>query len=264
ERPDWCTLTVDGSAACCMRIESPKRLRNGGWLHRLRDDDDWRGRPRVRRVILTTKHMSVADFGRLAEQYASAVTPSMLHALASRLGVAPEALARLRIGWDGSAWTFPMSDSAGRVTGIRRRFLDGRKLSVKGGHEGLFVPTDLPADGLVLIAEGPTDTAALLTLGFDAVGRPSCRGGVGLVCDLVRDRPAVIVADGDRPGQLGAEILAVALAAQCPSVRVIRPPSGINDARAWLRSGATARHVRAVIDAADSVHLGIKTKAASC
>jgi len=30
-KPDWCTYT--GSSACCMRIESLRPLRNGGWLH---------------------------------------------------------------------------------------------------------------------------------------------------------------------------------------------------------------------------------------
>lgn len=70
------------------------------------------------------------------------------------------------------AWTFPVSDAAGVLTGIRLRLADGRKLSVRGGPEGLFVPADLGQPERLLIAEGPTDTASLLDLGLAAVGRP--------------------------------------------------------------------------------------------
>jgi hypothetical protein len=132
-------------------------------------------------------------------------------------------------------------------------------LSCKGGREGLFVPADLPDDGLLLVAEGPTDTAALLTLDFAAIGRPSCAGGVRLVCDRARGRDAVIVADADEPGRRGAAALANVLTLYCASVRVLRPPDGIKDARAWLRAGGTRADVQAAIDAAQPIRIGIKT-----
>ena len=37
DKGDWCTLSTDGSVACCMRTESDSRVHNGGWLHRLTD-----------------------------------------------------------------------------------------------------------------------------------------------------------------------------------------------------------------------------------
>ncbi len=194
----------------------------------------------------------------MAERYAAAVGADALARFAAELSVSVEALQRLRIGWDGEAWTFPMADAAGVVTGIRRRLLNGRKLSVKGGREGLFVPVELPTSDLLLITEGPTDCAALLTLGFASVGRPSCRGGVPLVCDVARGRDAVIVADCDEPGRLGAETLAVALALACPSARVIRPPAGIGDARAWVQAGGTHADVQRTINAAETLRFGIK------
>jgi hypothetical protein len=79
-----------------------------------------------------------------------------------------------------------MMDVAGRVQGIRLRFSNGRKLAVRGGREGLFVPSGLAATNQLLICEGPTDTAALLDLGFAAVGRPSCAGGTRLLVELLR------------------------------------------------------------------------------
>jgi hypothetical protein len=40
EKPDWCSLTgVEGAieVVVCMRVESDKQCKNGGWLHRLRE-----------------------------------------------------------------------------------------------------------------------------------------------------------------------------------------------------------------------------------
>jgi len=116
---------------------------------------------------------------------------------------------------------------------------------------------------LLLIAEGPTDTAAILDLGFSAVGRPSCTGGVNLLVELVRTlKPSgvVIVADGDAPGQRGAETLATVLVAYSASVRIIAPPSGVKDAREWKRSGATSADVQQTIDAAPVRKLSVSTQ----
>jgi DNA primase len=175
--------------------------------------------------------------------------------LALALGVSAESLRRLSVGWSPKhrAWSFPMSNAAGDVLGIRLRLPGGRKLSVKGGKEGLFLPEGIDAGGPLLVCEGPTDTAALLDLGFNVVGRPSCTGGVKLLVELVRKhRPegVVIVADADAPGQRGAERLAAVLLAYSASVRIIAPPAPIKDARAWRQGGAMAADVQAAIDAA--------------
>jgi DNA primase len=154
-----------------------------------------------------------------------------------------------------------MQDAAGDVLGVRLRLAGGKKISVKGGREGLFIPGPHPdplpegegTGGLLLVCEGATDTAALLDLGFSAVGRPSCTGGVKLLVELVqRRRPegVVIVADGDASGQRGAESLAAVLRAYAAAVRIVAPPAGVKDGREWKRRGATAADVQAAIDAA--------------
>ena len=134
------------------------------------------------------------------------------------------------MGWSTAyrAWSFPMSDPAQHVVGIRLRRPDGTKLSVPGGKEGLFIPVGQPtgpAGARLLICEGVTDTAALLDLGFPAVvGRPSCSGGVALIVALVQERrPAevVLMADADEPGVRGANNLASVLVAYGPAVRVV-------------------------------------------
>jgi hypothetical protein len=313
EKPDWCMFAGEASnpdAVICARIESPKRCGESGWLHHLRHDGPtWS--PRVRRIELSARRIALTpgpspkgqgdegenifskgqgdnifskgreeiDFDKLAADCAAAVRPEALDKLAVALGVSVESLRRLRVGWSAKhrAWAFPMSNATGMVTGIRLRLPGGKKLSVRGGKEGLFIPEGLPTESphpsplpkgegtsvsspslstnhyppttTLLIAEGPTDTAALLDLGFDAVGRPSCMGGVKLLIDFVQHKKPtniVIVADADAPGQRGAESLATVLLAYSQSVRIIAPPSGVKDAREWRRSGATAADVQQV------------------
>jgi phage/plasmid primase-like uncharacterized protein len=263
-RPDWCLVARDGTAAICARIESPKRCGEAGWLHRLRDDPLRPTGRLVRSIALPTagpRH----DLARLADEFARAVDQTFLVSFASSLGLTADSLRRLRVGWadDQRAWAFPMTNPSGVVLGIRMRGPDGRKFAVKGGKEGLFLPQGIEArPRTVLVCEGPTDAAALLDMGFlNVAGRPNCTGGVKLLVDLIRLRrpdEVVIVADGDAPGQRGAGNLASVLVAHAPAVRVIQPPTGIKDARDWLRAGATHQDVRAAIDATPARRLVVR------
>ena len=261
-KPDWCTVTADGSAVCCMRVASEKRLRNGGHVHRL-TPDDWH-RPHVRRIELPAwKRRPVRVFGDLGSRYEAAAGDSTVARLATQLGVSAESLRRLHIGHDGRAYTFPMRTPNRSVCGIRLRYPNGRKLSVQGGREGLFLPdpaTDEPEPGPLYVCEGPTDTAALLTLGLDAIGRPSCRGAVRLTSDVSKGRDIVVFADGDAPGQSGAKALVCTLALYCQSVRLIRPPDGAKDVRQWVQRGATRADVQRLVECAARETLTITAK----
>ncbi|MBI2481514.1 MAG: toprim domain-containing protein, partial [Planctomycetia bacterium] len=235
-RPDWCLYAgPDGnpSAVICTRIESEKRCGDAGWLHRLRDDRDWRP-SRTRRVVIHDRAPQDGehrDFDNLATRFEQAIGVDALEELAGNLCVSGDSLRQLRTGWSAArcAYSFPMSDSSGRVVGIRLRLLGGGKISVDGGKEGLFVPRVLDPNVGLLICEGPTDTAAILDLGFNAIGRPSCSGGLKLIVDLVQRRQpsqVVVIADRDAPGQQGAENLAAVLVAYSAAVRVIAPSAG--------------------------------------
>jgi DNA primase len=157
-----------------------------------------------------------------------------------------------------------MTDAAGNVLGIRLRRPNGLKFAVTGGKEGLFIPSVVEEDtsSPLLAPEGPTDTAALLQMGFtNVVGRPNCTGGIKLLTELVcrrKPREAVVVSDGDEPGRRGADNLASVLVAYAPKVRVIGPPAGIKDVRDWLRAGATRQEVEEAIRAAASRQLVIR------
>jgi len=271
-KPDWCLFAGPDeapNAAICARTESPKRCGEGGWLHVLRTDGPaWpRWRRTLRRAvgIMADAKRPGIDFDRLARECQAAVKPEALGQLAGNLGLSARSLRRLAVGWSAEhrAWTFPMRNAAGDVVGIRLRLPRGRKLSVKGGREGLFIPDGLHPGGRLLICEGPTDTAAMLDFGFEAVGRPSCTGGVKHLCELVRRldvHDVVIVADQDAPGQRGANRLASTLVAYVAVVRVITPPGDVKDARAWKRAGATAADVLAAIDATKPRRLHVTTK----
>ena len=279
EKPDWCMFTGEPNiptAAICARTESPKACGEGGWLHVLRDDGPtwapWRRSIRVAVRMMGEPSNGKTDFGKLAADLPSGVRPEALDKLAVALGVSVESLRRLGIGWSAKhrAWTFPMSNAAGDVLGIRLRLPGGKKLSIKGGHEGLFIPEGIDAHGLLLVCEGPTDTAAMLDLGSSAVGRPSCTGGVKLLVEFVKGiEPSgvVIVADGDAPGQRGAESSGIGSTRLLGNgVAFIVSPAGIKDAREWKRRGATAADVQAAIDAAPvrKLQMSIRKRKAGC
>ncbi|MDB5298030.1 MAG: hypothetical protein JWO31_4013, partial [Phycisphaerales bacterium] len=156
-------------------------------------------------------------------------------------------------------WTFPLRDPDGSVVGIRVRTRSGKKYAVTGSDgSGLFVPSGLTGITQLILPEGPTSAAALLTAGFAAAGRPNNAAGADQAVRLCRRlRPTRVVVLGDNdfkppddkfpagrwPGREGAESVATALRRAVPDVRVVLPPGpdhglgpdGVKDARAWLR-----------------------------
>ena len=170
--------------------------------------------------------------------------PDMQEGLAFGLGLDGASFTALDVRYNAAkeAMIFPMRDAEGRISGLRYRHITtGRKWSEKGSKDGLFYSA--PAlhapcpNGLLYITEGPTDTAAALSLGVEAVGRSSCTSGTQLLIDFIRARrvrSVRIVADNDAPGWDGARRLSATL--PVPS-RIILPPPGLKDLRAWYRSG---------------------------
>ena len=164
------------------------------------------------------------------------------------LCVSRGSLERLGVGWDGEALTFPMRNEDGEIVGIRRRLPDGKKLSVRGGREGCFVPTGtMEVEPVVYVTEGPTDTAAALDLGLYAIGRPSCNGGGYIISRLTANKAVVIVSDNDTAGHNGAVALRRLIEPYCRWVRVVMPPC--KDLRRWLIEGATHNDVVSLPDA---------------
>lgn len=262
-RADWCLLSDDGAVAICPRIEAGaiRQCGEAGWLHLL-STVSVNGTPRRCRIVTLDEHAAQSTY---LEKYATCSLPraseSLLSRLAVNLNVSVESLHQLKVGWDGAAWIFPMRDENRRFIGLRRRFPNGSKRAARSSCNGLFIPIDLLDSGMVLIAERETDCAALLTLGFNCVGRPSCSGGVKLLQKLARGRDTVIIADHDGPGQRGAATLAFALLCYCPSVRIVVPPGGIEDARQWIQAGGTYNDLMSIIRETPPLQLHVRARA---
>jgi len=245
EKPDWCTVTADGALVCCMRVTSDRKAKNGGWIHRIGSCSDSRllPPPQDRKLMLDCAAYHAALRRRWDWRWNDG--------LAMDLGVDADALELLQPAFDAAnnAFAFPMRDGGGAVVGIRLRARDGRKWAVRGSRAGLFYSSALAqsAEPLV-ICEGPTDTAAALSLGLRAVGRPSCSGGADALvalCQRLAVRKVIMLADSDAPhrrpdgstwypGRDGAQAFARALRRMwC----MVLPPA--KDVRAWLHGGAT-------------------------
>lgn len=153
-----------------------------------------------------------------------------------------------------------MSNDFGKIIGIRRRFPNGRKVSLTGSKTGLFIPADLSPEGLLLICEGPTDTAAALDLGFYAIGRPNCSSCVDMTTRFAKGRKVVIIGDNDKPGRAGVEKLAGKLLLHCPSVKIIYPPNGTKDLRQWLQAGLTSGQLQQIIEKEKELQIKISFK----
>ena len=261
-KPDWCLVAEDGSAAICQRIEegSVKNCGDAGYLHILVDRPKGK-QHRSQRRFTVRQDRPDKDFTALQQQYSRQITNQQLNDLSQQLGVSTQSLKRLHIGWDGQAYAFPMSNAQDRTIGIRRRFPDGRKISLTGSKMGLFVPKGLPESGLLLICEGPTDTAAALDLGFASIGRPNCNSRIEMTAGFARGHSEiVIVSDNDIVGRTGSKMLARVLSLFCPSVKIVYPPGGTKDLRQWLKVGLSKEILQELIQKIKSIEIKISFK----
>lgn len=184
-------------------------------------------------------------------QYIFNMDPQRLGRMALELGVKADALRAMEVGWDGYAgYTFPMRSPSGAITGIRHRSLEGtRKWSTRQSKRGLFIPTMEISNCLTYVCEGPTDTAAAVSMGLHAIGLPSCKSCLKECVQWLKGRRrfnVCVVADDDEAGMEGARGLAALTTRAGITTRVIVTPK--KDIREWMRAGATAASVQALVD----------------
>lgn len=259
EHSGWCMVELgpdsEPVAAICPRTPSPVEWGRAGYFHDLAP-----GRARQHRRPRTISLEPLRRHDELAAELHASLDARTLSRVASDLGLAELSLCRLGMGVArgvalrrlgrrrcSEALTFPMTDHRARVIGIRIRLQGGTKLCLKGSAAGLFVPSRLDVSGTVFIAEGETDTAALLTMGVEAFGRPGAQSCQTLCAKFARVaglKDVVLVADADAVGRAGAERLAVALRMIVPRVRLVTPPA--KDVRVWLHEGATRAELEAL------------------
>lgn len=221
-----------------------------GYLHSL--DGEWKAPEPVRK----SERKVDLSIPVLMERYQRNATPPAIEEHAEELGVHPASLRLLGIGRrDTNTWAFPMRDSRNYVVGIRLRTNCGKKFAETGSHQGLFLP-QMDAAHTAFLPEGPTDTAAALTLGLYAIGRPSSNGGIFELVEAIKRRPikqVVIIADNDEdkerpdgshynPGFDGA----VKLMEHMP-VRSCILALPAKDVRKFLIAGGTSELVEALL-----------------
>jgi hypothetical protein len=245
KRPDWCC--IGEFFVNCMRIQSARSCSNGGWFHQL--DAKVAPMPKL-------PPEPKIDVWPLFNKWQSRTVPDRISQLARLLGIDELPLRALGVAWaeEHDAWAFPMVNAERRVTGVRLRNALGEKWAVRGGRNGVFLPR-CPSCQCCYICEGPTDTAALLSIGLFAIGRPSCNEGTAIICPLLQTlgiRSAVVVADHDEdkerpdsstynPGIDGANRLSEQLPVRnCVWI----PPT--KDAREFVRQGGTAATIESL------------------
>lgn len=236
----WCLVSAD--AAICMRVPSDRKkvFRDGqeGYLHRM-GNAPARLPPKEAPAPVINVHRLLEEWNQIAWGHPT------VSDLARDLGVSDTSLYQLNCcwAWPHRAYAFAMRDGYGNLVGIRLRNSEGRKWAVKGSHSGLFIPCS-HSDSVAYILEGPTDTAACLTMGCWGFGRPSCSGGlpdsVALIKRL-RIKKAVIICDNDDPGVTGAEMLSRYL--KIPHVLLTLPAK---DMRAYLNAGGNKQTLEAL------------------
>lgn len=242
-RNDWCMVSANGAVAICPRTEegATKYLDGSGYLHVLDPTKPIPEKTDEKGEVLPEHNLVLSS---LASKMAASCDDERLARFAESLGLHPFALRMLRVGWFASsdAFSFPMFRYGQRLIGIRLRSESGKKWAIKGSRQGLFMPLQWPSDKKgVLVCEGPTDTAAMLGMGFNAIGRPSAMGSHALVEEAVNGRPVCIISDSDSVGLDSAQRLATHLRKCCPKVGILIPRQ--KDARDWVRAGATKSEV---------------------
>lgn len=250
---DWCMISANGAVAICPRTENGARkyIDGSGYLHVIDATKPIPERKDEFGVELPEHNLVMSQ---LASKMLEACDEEKLVDMAEALGVSCESLRLLRMGWSSSsdAYSFPMYRAGHRLIGIRLRNMQGRKWAIKGSRSGLFMPSRWPGTQKgIVICEGPTDTAAMLTLGFNAIGRPSAMGSHAMIEEVVSGRPVCILSDADEVGVSSSKKLAAHLEkSACSRVGIMIP--GAKDARAWLNRGISREDVSAEIKKAMS------------
>lgn len=248
---DWCCWLSTGEVFWCMRtsvgnvpgFERGKTHVNGGTAWRPTVEPPPRlALHRDEAEVIRTK--SAIPWSVIQVDCLNEMTEDGLEDAAGRLRIPVSALQAYDIGWSThwKAWTFPMRHPVSkRIVGIRTRTPCGRKFALAGSKQGFFLCTYTRPQQRVFLVEGPTDAAAVHSLGLEAIGRASCLHLSHSLREALAGRTVLVVADNDEPGRRGAARAAEYL--DRSRVTVMSPPAQYKDMRAWIAAGANRQDV---------------------
>lgn len=275
----YCGVDHETGVVRCKWAPSPKESvdRRGcvAWIHRLDEsqvDAETIERIKLRAAQQTNQEMlPAAEIMRLArEWFVSKDAKTMRRQVANQLNVPEWTLRSLRVGssveqegWNQgkrfSSW--PSRNGRGGITGIVKRFSDGRKLTLRQtSNGGIFIPSPEDRDywntQAVWLLEGGSDTAAAIARGFPALGRPSNTGGQDAIIQWMKHhgiKHAIVWGENDQkdtcslkehclgldcpgcwPGLFGANRLRSCLTDHGIEATVQMPPAEFKDIRELL------------------------------
>ena len=168
------------------------------------------------------------DWKNLTDTYVREIdrTWAWVH-LAKEWNVKPIVLNYYNIGFDTQAFTAPMKNENGEITGVLRRFPDGRKICVNGSQLGLFMPNKPITQPVVV--EGVSDAAMITELGFWGLGLPSASFGHDIAKKFLDNQNyserVLIIADADAAGKKSAKKMRKVLTSRCKCV-IMEPEIG--------------------------------------
>ncbi len=236
KKSDWCRVFADGWVEC-MRVQSDKPAKSGGWMWRLQGAATPHPDPLPGRGGEGGGKPPTINATKLMRDWWTSTEPGHRESFARELGLSVASLVAVGAAYapPHAAWAFPMCDGYGNVVGIRLRNERG-KFAVRGSRQGIFL-ADVSAQKTLFVGEGPTDTAAAVELGLFAVGRPNCCCGGPEIKVFARRhecRRVVVISDNDKPGLDGARKVGGEL--KLPFA-VYVPPA--KDVREFVRLGGT-------------------------
>jgi putative DNA primase/helicase len=129
----------------------------------------------------------------LLTTFQSNMYPALTQDLADSLGVTPDSIKKLGIGFFPAAqcWIFPERSPDGKVIGLLRRFMNGKKYLIDGGKRGLtFCPEDFSQ-----VTSDHQDRSHFIRVGDAGVPCPICnRENDGcMVSDENPEDPACVI-----------------------------------------------------------------------
>ena len=229
-RIKYCMVCDTGDAVVCTRnSEGSVKTLSYGFLHFLQDSVRPAYIPKSKPVEHSPDKIK-ADYNVMFR------AGRFLSPLADQLQITVRTLIQMKVRTDSvkGHWCFPMYDQFLQLIGLKCRNLARKKWCVKGSRLGIYMSTAFIPTQPLVICEGESDTAALLNLGYNVIGRASATSCVEIIAALVRNPKVFIVADTDSSG-IGLSS-AKQLAARVENSSIIYN-ADFKDVREWIASG---------------------------
>lgn len=259
-RDSYCEALPDLTRFKCKRPEFkhlpdhnyvpvPKKSVYEGQVYVLRDlstVDNYKPKPII---YVPKQEEEEQDFSELAK---IAFMRADRKRYALSLGVSEESCSLLRVGLTSyyrkdiqcyaDAWTIPMRNADKKIIGIRLEYCSDRiKRGVKGSRNGLIMfPYMKPCQEPLFVPEGASDVLAGHSMGLrELAGKPGRLAGLKYLIEYGKKcyRPLIIISDRDVDGLEGAKYTANGVGNIFKYVKIVMPPPGYKDLRAWYNSG---------------------------